>query len=154
MFTKEIAEMLNNRQYREDSEEKTKIVKLASENNMVIITGYSDDNIELSWVIKDEISAYTKTLFHIDNNLQILQSNENFLENFNWDFDYNTEELLKKLYKNYVKSQVISIEWEFDVNDYSWFIDIKEPKEDLDYSYFDLLEDWEKHTRWIVIQLK
>lgn len=53
MTSKELAAMLNGRQYGEETT--PEIVKLAKDNGLVIVYGYSDDNIEFEGAISDEI---------------------------------------------------------------------------------------------------
>ena len=49
MTSKELAELLNGREYGEETT--PEIIKLAKDNGLVIVYGYSDDNTELEGAI-------------------------------------------------------------------------------------------------------
>ena len=56
-MTKEIlAEMLNGREYGNEITKPEE--KLAKEDGLVVVFGYSDDNIELRGAIKEEVGSY------------------------------------------------------------------------------------------------
>jgi hypothetical protein len=52
----QLAEQLNNCEYR--SEVSDEIAKIAKEHNLVIVFGYSDDNMEFRGAIYDEIGCW------------------------------------------------------------------------------------------------
>lgn len=56
MKTNELAEKLEGIEYRTDFPEE--LMLLAKEEGLVVVHGYSDDNIELNGAIYEEISAY------------------------------------------------------------------------------------------------
>lgn len=153
METKRLAEILNGREYR-DHDVTPEHEQVAKAENMVIITGYSDDNIEMRGAISDEVGAYDGKDFHIDHKGNILEAWDDFQQDFEADFIGDTGRVLNELYKNYLLENTINVSGKFDHEGYSWYIDLIEPKEGLEYSYFDLMEDGEKHTRGIVVKLK
>jgi len=56
MTSKELAELLNGRQYRKETT--PEIIKLAKDNGLVIVYGYSDDNTEFEGAISEEIPCW------------------------------------------------------------------------------------------------
>lgn len=56
MTSKELAELLNCRQYRKETT--PEIIQLAKDNGLVIVYGYSDDNTEFKGAISEEIPCY------------------------------------------------------------------------------------------------
>lgn len=75
MTSKELAALLDgNNYYNEiDKEQET----IAAGNGLVVVFGYSDDNVELRGAIDDEVGAYDGTTFHVtrDGVLQMPECN-------------------------------------------------------------------------------
>lgn len=61
---KKIAENLDGMMYMDEPSEE--FIRYAKENNIVIVFGYSDDNVELRGAIEDEIYAYDEKEFYIN----------------------------------------------------------------------------------------
>lgn len=140
MDAKRMAEILDGRTYREldvtpEQEE------VAKAEGLVIITGYSDDNIEMRGAISDEVGAYDGKTFHIDHKGNILEAWDDFTQDFETDLIGDTDRVLRELYKNYLLENTINVSGKFDHEGYTWYIDLIDPKEGLDYAYFDFLED-------------
>lgn len=104
----------------------------AKENGLVIVTGYSDDNVELEGAIRDEVPAYNGTEIALDAS--------GIIEACDEPCDHCDQET-----KITMATQKIVAEW--DSNGYSWYMNVEGVS---DIAYFDLLEDGEKHTRGVV----
>ena len=63
MTSKELAAMLDGNKY--DDEITKEQEALAYDNGLVVVFGYSDDNVELCGAIDDEVGAYDGTIFHV-----------------------------------------------------------------------------------------
>lgn len=61
---KELAEKLNGIEYGDRIAEDH--LNFAKENNLVIVTGYSDDNVEFEGAIYEEVPAYNGTYIALD----------------------------------------------------------------------------------------
>ena len=75
MTNKELAALLDgNNYYNEITKEQETI---AADNGLVVVFGYSDDNVELRGAIYDEVGAYDGTTFHVtrDGVLQMPECN-------------------------------------------------------------------------------
>lgn len=124
-MTKEnMAASLNGREMGEEitnSEE-----NLAKDSGLIVIFGYSDDNIELRGVVHDEVGMYDGGVIH-------LHSKSVFVAH-----DCSCE-----------KNKCVAIKCDWDANDYSWFIT---PPESIPFAPFDILEDGEKFCRGVVIE--
>lgn len=66
MTSKELAALLDgNNYYSEITNEQETI---AADSGLVVVFGYSDDNVELRGAIDDEVGAYGGTTFHVTRN--------------------------------------------------------------------------------------
>lgn len=63
MTAKELAALLDGNQY--DKEITKEQEKQAAESGLVVVFGYSDDNVVLCGAIDDEVGAYDGTTFHV-----------------------------------------------------------------------------------------
>lgn len=125
----------------------------AKQENIVVITWYSDDNVLLEWKINDEVWGYDECTFLIDQKGRILENWEEIQPEIdNISMWYNTEEILKEMYEAYVENYAVEITGNFDKKGYSWYIDVKE-NNIMDFEYFDSMEDGEKHTRGVILKL-
>ncbi len=147
MRKEELAELLNGREY---GEEITPIEeKLALENNLLVVFGYSDDGCELRGSISDEIGAYNGTRFFIFNDW--VERKHKLLPP---DIDRDEEDVLNKygvlgIVKNiYRNGKYIEAIW-CGEEGYSWTY-----RTELPYAGFDILEGEEKYCRGIVVDLK
>ena len=129
------------------------VITTAKVSKVVIISWYSDDNVLFSWYIDDEVWAWGWMNISFDSSGRILMWKnefENDIENFETTSD--TKEILEELYFSYLE-KCVNIKGTFDEKWYSWYIDLWEGKENFKHTFFELLEDWEKHTRGVIIQL-
>ena len=139
MNKKELANLLNGREYRKEITDDE--IKLAKENWLVVIFWYSDDNIEFNWLINDEIWAWNWCECYLDKKDKKLYYPvsryivENELSEDFWDivqdyFDRNCIKITAKL-NNFWE---INVEW-------------------IEFERFDIIEDWEKFSDGIIINL-
>ncbi len=63
MTAKELAEMLSGREY--GGEISNREAQSAKEADLVVVYGYSDDNVEFDGAIQDEVGAYNGTTIYI-----------------------------------------------------------------------------------------
>lgn len=142
-----LAEIINGREYRE--EVTPEIEQVAKASNLVIIYWYSDDWVELRWAINDELWAYNWTSFYISKSWKLLNRRwETSNEIDDLDINDNTKTVLKELYIKYLSENAANITADYDTDWYSWVI-----KTDCPHSTFEIMEEWEKFCKWIVINL-
>ncbi len=128
----ELANLLNGREYRHEMTEVE--AKQAKEDGLVVIYGYSDDNVELRGAWNDEIGAWDGTTFKINK--------EGPIKN---DCDDDRCPYFKQL----LKEAHFYIDAKWDIGEYSWFIESNYP-----FSPFEIMEDGENYCRGIVIDIK
>lgn len=63
MTIQEVAEMMNGREYLNELTEKEE--ELLKESGIVVVFGYSDDNVELRGAVDEELGAWEETEFHM-----------------------------------------------------------------------------------------
>ncbi len=132
MTTEQLAEKLNNCEY--DSEVSDEISQIGKENHLVIVFGYSDDNMEFRGAIDDEVGAYTGGEAFV--NKDGLVTNECDEE----DCPY-----YKKALDNASKIEALWCE----TDEYSWTY-----KTSIPHETFDVLEDGKKFCKGIIFDLK
>lgn len=136
MTKEEFAKMLNGREYREEITRRE--MELAKESGLVIMFGYSDDNVEIVGCINDEIGAYDGTT--IEFALGEIWNNkceeDKHCPNWKW---------LNKILKPNVK--IVKAIWGED--NISWQF-----RTDIPHSTFDIMEDGEIFCRGIVFDYK
>jgi hypothetical protein len=112
-------------------------VAQAKADGVLIIFGYSDDNIEFRGIVDEEVGAWYHTKIRLD------KSGEPLPQGFDDDKEvldkYGLLPAVEARYPN-----VIDAEW--DSHGYSWWITSSLPQHE-----FDILEDGEKFCRGIVI---
>ena len=64
MTAKQLAAKLDGREYLNEITPEEE--KEAEANGLVVVYGYSDDNVELAGAISDEIGAWKGVVFHVD----------------------------------------------------------------------------------------
>lgn len=135
-FTKEsLANLINGREYR--SEITDAEIRAAKAAGLVVIFGYSDDNIELRGAIDEEVGAYDGTTFTIDAKGLAPQ----------WDEDGMSIKAARDYFEREGKGVKIEAKW--DAEGYSWVI-----RADMPFAVFDIMEDGEKFCRGIVIDIR
>lgn len=136
VYTKEaLAALLNGREYGEEITKQEEADAKASE--LVVVFGYSDDNVELRGAIHDEISAGDRTTFKLNQHGVIEQPDE------------DERRVLKKFgaldSANAGGHEIIAV-WGKD--GYAWTYLTYLP-----HATFDIMEDGEKYCRGIVFDL-
>jgi hypothetical protein len=130
MKTNELANILNGREY--GNEIASDEIEQAKQNNLVVVFGYSDDNMELRGAINDEIGCY-------DGGYTFVTSS-GLLEN---KCDCDECPYFEKEKKG---AQEIIAKW--DVEGYSWVYETNIP-----HATFDIYENGELYCRGIVFSL-
>lgn len=132
MNSKELAKLLNGRQYRREITKEESLIAAAS--GLVVIYGYSDDNIELNGAITDEVGMWKGGLLFINKK------------------DLSVSKIRGRVQTNTPLSDdetiVINVGWYKPGTDHSWHLSTDAPHE-----CFDILDDDEKFCRGLVIQI-
>ena len=63
MTSKELAALLDGNKYGNEITKEQEA--LAAENGLVVVFGYSDDNVELAGAFDDEVGAFDGTTFYV-----------------------------------------------------------------------------------------
>lgn len=130
MTKEELAAMLNGREYGEEITNKE--IKEAEAQGLVVVYGYSDDNMEFKGAIEDEIGCYDGGYVYVKNG--------RIMKNKCYDEDCPYfDGLLANAWR-------IDAVWESD--GYSWIYNTKIP-----HATFDIIEDGEKYCRGIVFHV-
>jgi len=130
MNKKELATKLNGRE--SGNEISTTEEESAKNSGLVVIFGYSDDNMEIRGVVNEEIGTY--------NGGEAYFTNQGLLEN---DCDNEDCPHFEKL-----KEKSTKVEALWDTDGYSWIYKINIP-----HATFEIMEDGEKYCRGIVFSL-
>jgi agmatine/peptidylarginine deiminase len=130
MDAKELAELLNGREYRNEITRDEEAA--ASNKGLVVVFGASDDLMEFRGAINDELDAYEGTTAFI--NADGLVQNE-------CDNEHCP-------YARKLAAQAKQIKQVWDKDGYSWVFETTIP-----HSTFDVLEDGEKYCKGIVFYL-
>lgn len=134
MLMSELRDKLHGREYGHEmdgiDEEELK------RNNIVIVFGYSDDNVEFRGAIDDEIGCGEKTIIYLDDNGILTNKCDS-----GDDCPY---------FKEVLKHSNKRIECIWNQDGYSW---IYEPI-NITYMEFDIMENGEKYCRGIIFHLR
>lgn len=129
MHSSELANLINNREYRNEI---TKLEEqLAKDNGLVVVFGSSDDLMEFRGAIYEELGAYKGTTAYL--NKQGLLQNDCLDECPHFEKAKSTANTIKQIW---------------DKDGYSWVYETTIP-----HSTFDVVEDSEKYCRGIVFLL-
>jgi hypothetical protein len=141
MTAQEFAARLNGREYgKEITRPEAAEAKAAG---LVVVYGYSDDNVELAGAITDEVSAYDGTTLRISP-LGLIPDWETFAENENEESAYEAY-----FAKKTAGIQEIEAVWSpGEVPGTSWIF-----KTAIPHHTFDVMEDGEVFCRGIVFAL-
>lgn len=143
-IAEDIARRLENSEYREFPAD---VIRLAKENNVVIISGLSDDIIDLSGVISDEVSPGSFRLSR-DGLLEPLsQVLEQAIETTQTAWD-NAEENALSSIRAWMAARDASIVVSGKFSDDGWVFSTAGA-----HQSFTILEDGEVHSRGLVIDL-
>ena len=111
--------------------------QIAKDSGLVVIYGYSDDNVELRGAINDEVGAYNGTEFYINKD-GVLPECECICE---------CRKCCVTDYREEIGDEIIATAKE----EYTWFIETKLPH--ATFEVFDDENDGEKFCRGIVVDL-
>jgi len=132
MTIKEFANMLDGREYMHEITPEEEA--LAKELGFVVVYGYSDDNVEFSGAIRDEVGCYGNTTILLKDG-EILQTNGDECERC-------------KLWQKYVdKCKKINTLW--CKGEFAWMYET-----DMPHETFTILDDGEKFCQGIVFDVK
>jgi hypothetical protein len=131
MTAHELAVKLNGREYRNEitAEEEAQ----AKANNLVVVFGYSDDNMEFIGAINDEVGCYNGGEAHL--------TPKGLLKN---DCDNDACPYFKEVKKQFPKVTAIA-----DKDGYSFVYEVTK----LPHAFFDVMEEGRKYCRGMVIEL-
>lgn len=136
MITKEIAAILDGMEYGEGIKEQDR--EYAKVNGVVIVSGASDDLMELDGAIQEEVGCYGENKAYLDKNGLIVNKCDNE------DCPYFQEKLLS--------AKVITAIWDSEgyawSEGYSWIYETEIPHET-----FEILENGETYCRGIVFSM-
>lgn len=134
----EFAARINGREYRSELNEEE--AALAKANGLIVVFGYSDDNVEFEGAIRDEIGAYNGTTVRVDAE-GILPDWENV------DKD-DKEEMKRWLRRDGLRVFSIQALWCATTEDPSWTF-----RTEIPHVCFDVMEDGEVFCRGMVFSL-
>jgi hypothetical protein len=127
-----LAQKLNGMEY--GSKISADDLAMAKANDLVIVTGYSDDNIEFDGAINDEIGSFDGVVIMMDAQ-GICQGCEEPCDH------------CSAIQRGLAATLKIDAQW--STHDYSWYIETNIPNA----AYFDVLEGEEKFCRGVVFAL-
>lgn len=137
MTREELAQRLNGRQYGDEITSLEE--KIARESGLVVVFGYSDDNMELRGAINDELGCYNGGAAYLRKKGVVMLP------------DDDEAEVLKRfrVYDQVVNAPTKKIHAIWDKEGYSCTYTI-----DVPFSTFDILEGDEKYCRGIVFSVE
>lgn len=127
MTPQELAQKLNGRECGDEITKQEE--KQAKAAGLVVVFGYSDDNIEFRGAINEEVGMYDGGVVHVSRD-KVFSDHECDCEHCTY---HTTRDTASK------------IDCKWCENDYSWFISA-----DFPHATFDIMEDDEKFSRGIV----
>lgn len=137
MTHEEMAARLNGREYRQEiTKDEEAIAKAAG---LVVVFGYSDDNVELVGAIDDEVGAYEGAVLRITDS-GLLPA----FESLDKDDEAEMEQYFLKKHET---PRTIEALWCAEKG-YSWTF-----KTEIPHSTFEIVEDFEPFCRGIVFAL-
>lgn len=137
MNTKELAALLNNREYREEITRDEEAQ--AKHAGLVVVFGASDDLMEFRGAIHDELGAYEGTTAYLDADGLVV----NECDNERCPYARKLAATAKKIKAVWDKDDYV-----WDKDDYAWVY-----QTDIPHETFDIVEDGEKYCRGIVFSL-
>jgi hypothetical protein len=134
---KDFAKRINGREYRNELTEEDE--KLAEENHLVVVFGWSDDLVEFRGKIHGELDAYDGVQCRID-----CEGPQEVWEA--WE-EKTRADAMEFFRRENLQSSGFKAKW--DHEDYSWWMTINTR-----HSAFDVMEDGEKYCRGIVFDVR
>lgn len=142
MTAKELAEKLDGREYRHEITREEK--QQAKDNGLVVVYGYSDDNVEFDGAISDEVGCYEGATVYV--------TAEGVVKLDNPDCEEYAESCAAyKYYKQHVleHAKAIKAVWCPPDTDFSWVYET-----DIPHETFRILEDGEHYCLGIVFSVE
>ena len=152
----DLAKLLNGNNYGGELENPYNIdvEELCKKNKWVVLFPYSDDNLEARGYIDDEIGAYdgVDALIYKKGDFYPEDLDEETFKRASQNMIYGISDSL--IFEEEVEGGHIGIkaQWDPDDKPYTWYLDVKSNKKDIDnkpiVAYFDLVDedDEEGHT--------
>lgn len=143
MNKEEFAKLLSGREYgMEITKDEERIAK---ESGLIVIFGYSDDNVELRGVLRDEISSFDGACFVIAKagDKVVVSQNPRFYREID---DLEAIDLEPEIYALNNKNKFEAV-WSPSELECSWLI-----KTEVTHATFDIFEDGELFCRGVVIE--
>lgn len=141
----QLAERLNGRQYGSHITKQDQID--AKESGLVIVTGYSDDNVELYGAIREEIGAYEGTTFVLTESGPLSANlQEEIRDMDDMPEDAFLREVADKVAGHQNGTRIKAI---YGEGEYTWQFETA-----IQHETFDVLEDGEKFCRGMVILME
>jgi hypothetical protein len=137
MTPAEFAARITNREYRSElTKEESALAKV---HGLVVVFGYSDDNVEFEGAIRDEIGAWDGTTVRVDA--------EGVIPDFEQVDKDNKAEMKEWFRRDGLRSFLIQAVWDAP-DEPTWTF-----KTAIPHSTFDVMEDGEVFCRGIVFSL-
>ena len=137
MNSKQLAELLNNREYRNELTRNEEFQAVS--DNLVIVFGASDDLMEFRGAIHEELDAYEGTTAYLDADGLVV----NECDNERCPYARKLAATAKKIKAVWGKDDYV-----WDKDDYAWVY-----QTDIPHETFDILDNGEKYCRGIVFSL-
>ena len=136
LTAKQLAEKLNGREYGKEitAEEEQE----AENNGLIVMFGYSDDNVEICGAINDEVGAYEGIDIYLMN-YGVLKCPDCEAEAYDCPYYKRESEKAKK----------VTAVWCKEGYDFAWMFET-----DIPHETFDIFEDGEPFCRGIVFDIE
>jgi len=139
MTKEQLAEKLDGREYlREITKDEEEQAKQAG---LVVVFGYSDDNVELRGAIDDEIGAYNGTTITVDQE-GIVPSWERLIETEVYEAEF------EKYFRRKQHAKEIKAVWNYELDKFAWTFETPIP-----HATFAIQEDGVNYCQGIVFSL-
>lgn len=139
MTKEELAALLHGRQYSEEITKREE--QQAKESGLVVIFGYSDDNVEFRGVINDEVGCYGGG--------KILFDSQGHLPSWEYIQEECTEDEAKQYFVRKAGAHALLALWNDADSQYGWSFATTLP-----HATFDIMEADEPFCRGIVIDVR
>lgn len=141
---KELAARLNGREYGSEVNAQDNID--AKESGLIVVYGYSDDNVEIEGAIREEIGAYEGTTFVLAESGPLSANLQSEIRNMDdMPEDAFLREVAAKITGHQHGKKVKAI---WSEGDYAWQFET-----DIPHQTFDIMDDGDKFCRGMVISL-
>mgnify|MGYP005667376655 CR=1 FL=1 len=153
----ELAEMINGREYWDETTDE--MVQFAKENNLMICTGYSDDNITLYWAFEEEVWLSSSKAFQVfkrgDRYQWIIRADKmeeraDKMEDIHYDIeDAILADIACEAIEDFLDKKALYIRVKYN-NEWDWYLFDMSCNS---YPTFEIMEDWEPYCIGCVVDL-